>query len=108
MGAELLPAGFVYEPYTVDYVLEKRYVPDFVLADCHVEVKGYFRAGDTTKYKVVAQTLQQEGLEFVFLFQTPNKKIRKGAKMTMAQWADRNQIPWFSSAQEIIDHVLDS
>ena len=108
VGEVLESSGFEYEPFSVDYVLEKKYTPDFVLADCYVECKGYFRPGDTYKYKNIAAQLADQGIEFVFLFMSPHKKVRKGAKMTMAQWAERHVIPWFADAEEVVNYVLDN
>ncbi len=48
-------------------------------------VKGFFRAGDTQKYKAIRDSLDRN-TELVFLLSDPNKKLRKGAQMTMGEW----------------------
>jgi hypothetical protein len=35
-------------------------------------------------------------MELVFILQYPNKKVRKGSKLTMSQWCDKEKIKWFS------------
>lgn len=85
-----------YESYTVDYWQKKRYTPDFVLNNTFIEVKGFFRPGDQAKYIAVKEQLEEYKIEFVFLFSHPNKPVRKGAKLTMAGWAEKNNIKWFS------------
>ena len=45
--------------------------------------------------------------ELVFVLMQPNKKIRKGAKMTMSQWCDKEGLLWYTidTLQELIDYV---
>lgn len=103
VGEVLECYGFVYEPLKLSYHVPRNYTPDFVWMDLIVEVKGYFRAGDTQKYKAIRDSLPLNTL--VFLLQSPGKKIRKGAKMTMAEWCEANEIDWFHV--EDLDGFLD-
>ena len=100
--------GFDYEPFTVPYVIERSYRPDFVhnASGTLVECKGYFRDGDTKKYTSIRDSLPT-GQQLVFVLMQPNKKIRKGAKMTMSQWCDKEGILWYTlnTLQELIDYV---
>jgi hypothetical protein len=102
---------FDYEPYTVPYTIKRSYRPDFVhnASGVLVECKGYFRDGDTKKYTSVRDSLP-EGQELVFVLMQPNKKIRKGAKMTMSEWCDKENILWYTieTLQELIDHVANT
>jgi len=103
--------GFDYEPFTIPYVISRSYRPDFVhnASGTLVECKGYFRDGDTKKYTSIRDSLP-EGQELVFVLMSPSKKIRKGAKMTMAQWCDKEGILWYNieTLQELIDHVTNT
>ena len=102
---------FDYEPFTVPYTISRSYRPDFVDSSgaCLVECKGYFRDGDTKKYTSIRDSLP-EGQELVFVLMQPNKKIRKGAKMTMSEWCDKENILWYTieTLQELIDHVANT
>ena len=102
---------FDYEPFTVPYVISRSYRPYFVhnASGTLVECKGYFRDGDTKKYTSVRDSLP-EGQELVFVLMSPNKKIRKGAKMTMAQWCDKEGILWYNieTLQELINYVTNT
>ena len=102
---------FDYEPFTVPYTIERSYRPDFVhsASGVLVECKGYFSDGDTKKYTSVRDSLP-EGQTLVFVLMQPNKKIRKGAKMTMSQWCDKENILWYTieTLQELIDHVTNT
>jgi len=102
---------FDYEPFTVPYIISRSYRPDFVhsASNTLVECKGYFRDGDTKKYTSVRDSLP-EGQELVFVLMSPNKKIRKGAKMTMAQWCDKEGILWYNieTLQELINYVTNT
>jgi hypothetical protein len=103
MGAVLEPAGFSYEPHALTYTVTKRYTPDFVLGDTLVEAKGWFRPGDRQKYKAVVKTLLFQ--ELVFLLQYPNKKVQKGAKLTMAGWCNKEGIRWFEDPEAVVTYA---
>ena len=100
--------GFLYEPFTVPYTIHRNYKPDFVheATGTLVECKGFFRDGDTKKYKSVRDSLPKDQ-RLVFVLMHPNKKIRKGATMTMAQWCDKEEIMWYTidTLQELISDV---
>ena len=99
---------FDYEPFTVPYTIQRSYRPDFVhsASGVLVECKGFFRDGDTKKYTSIRDSLPA-GQRLVFVLMQPNKRIRKGAKMTMAQWCDKEGILWYNieTLQELIDYV---
>ena len=103
--------GFDYEPFTVPYTIERNYRPDFVhrSAGVLVECKGFFREGDTKKYTSIRDSLPDDQ-QLVFILMQPNKKIRKGAKMTMSQWCDKEGILWYNidTVQELIDYVTNT
>jgi len=93
--AELVPRGmFKFEPYTVPYTIYRNYKPDFVYDDFLIECKGYFRVGDTQKYKAIKDSLIFQ--ELIFVLSDPNKKLRKGAKMTMGQWCEKEGFKHFT------------
>ena len=75
--------------------MERKYKPDFCKGGVLIEVKGYFRPGDQAKYLAVIDSLDDDK-ELVFVFANPDKKVRKGAKSTMADWCDRHGIRYFS------------
>lgn len=100
--------GFEYEPITIPYTIYRNYRPDFVHAASGtvVECKGFFREGDTKKYTSVRDSLPK-GQKLVFVLMHPNKKIRRGAKMTMSEWCDKEGIVWYTidTLQELINDV---
>jgi len=102
---------FNYEPFTVPYTISRSYRPDFVDTSglYLIECKGYFRDGDTKKYTSIRDSLP-EGQELIFVLMQPNKRIRKGAKMTMAQWCDKEKILWYNieTLQELISYVTNA
>jgi len=102
---------FDYEPFTIPYTISRSYRPDFVdVSGLYlIECKGYFRDGDTKKYTSIRDSLP-EGQELIFVLMQPNKRIRKGAKMTMAQWCDKEGILWYNidTLQELISYVANA
>ena len=87
----------------IEYYLKFDYLPDFYYENklgytFLIEVKGYFRPGDIKKYAGVANALRNDEVrELVFLFADPNKPVRKGAKLTMAKWAEKHGCAWFAT-----------
>jgi hypothetical protein len=49
----------------------------------------------------------EEGQTLVFVLMNPNKKIRKGATMTMAQWCDKEGLAWYTldTVEELMKDV---
>lgn len=99
VGTWMEDLGGEYESFVVDYTLARTYTPDFTFEHegVQVEIKGWFRPGDRQKYLAINESLIADDWTFVFIFQNPNKPVGKGAKSTMADWADRNGIPWFAA-----------
>ncbi len=90
---------FEYEPSSISYSVERRYVPDLKLSDTlYVELKGYFRPDATSKMKAVKA--QHPELDIRFVFQKASatvqgaKKRKDGTKMTCSEWAERNGFVW--------------
>lgn len=85
-----------YEPASFEYKVSRKYTPDFVKEhqgfETWFEVKGFFRVGDTQKYKAIRKAYPNHLL--VFVFSNPLKKVRKGAKLTMAEWATKEGWSW--------------
>ena len=106
---EVAKKGFLYEPYDIPYTVHRKYKPDFVNEEkkVMVEVKGFFRIGDTLKYKSIRDTILVDNWELVFLLSNPNKKVRKGGKITMGQWCDKEGFKHYTlhTAQELIKYV---
>ena len=93
IGDELV--GWSYEPYHIPYIIKRKYIPDFTRGKILVECKGFFRAGDTQKYKAIRDSLHSQ--ELVFVFTNSNKKVRKGSKLTMGEWCDKEGFKWFTT-----------
>ena len=100
---------FKYEPYKLPYIISKKYLPDFVHEDKKIliEAKGYFRVGDTQKYTSIRDSIEK--WELVFVLSDPNKKVRKGSKMTMGQWCDKEGFAHFTvkTTKELLKYVRD-
>ncbi len=87
--------NYQYEPGTIDYTLQCRYKPDFVLINgVHLEVKGYFPSKD--RRKMLAVKKDNPDLDIRMVFQKPYNTIYKGSKTTYAQWCERHGFPWTS------------
>ena len=97
-----------YEPTAMSYYVPRQYTPDFVNGSLVVEAKGYFREGDTQKYRAINAECKDLGLTFVMVLMNPDKKVRKGATLNMSGWCEKNGIPWFtvetlSKLKEMVD-----
>jgi len=114
VATQLQPFGFSYEPFQVPYEIPRKYTPDFVYEDNRgrgylIECKGYFRAGDTQKYKAVSKSLPWTQ-ELIFVLMKPNQKVSKSTKLTMAEWCDKHDILWYTidTLKELVDYVSDT
>lgn len=99
---------FEFEPIKVPYVTYRNYIPDFVYKtdvghNVMIECKGFFRVGDTQKYKAIRDSNKFD--ELIFVFTNGNKKLRKGSKMTLGQWCEKEGFEWFT--EETIDELLE-
>ncbi len=113
VSKQLQPYGFSYEPFQVPYRIERKYTPDFVYErndkQYLIECKGYFRSGDTQKYRSVVKCLGSNQ-ELIFILMKPNQKVSKSTKNTMAQWCDKHEILWYTidTLKELVDYVTDT
>ena len=100
---------FEYEPYRLPYSIHNKYVPDFVHdgKKILIEAKGYFRVGDTQKYTAIRDCMPE--WELVFVLSDPYKKVRKGGKITMGQWCDKEGFAHFTvkTTKELLKYVRD-
>tara|TARA_R110002124_G_scaffold62522_2_gene170896 strand:+ start:395 stop:763 length:369 start_codon:yes stop_codon:yes gene_type:complete len=87
--------GFQYEPVRLPYVVHRKYVPDFICdrTGAMIETKGYFRVGDTQKYKAIRDCIDRP---LIFVFSNPKTKVRKGSKTTLGDWCDKEGFAYFS------------
>jgi hypothetical protein len=86
-------------------VTHRKYKPDFVdkkTGDV-IETKGFFRSGDTQKYTAIRDMITPTKL--VFVLSDPNKKVRKGSKITMGQWCAKEGFDFYT-LDEYADHVI--
>jgi len=97
--AKQLGKEWKYEPSRIAYTVRRNYIPDFVSGKHYIEVKGFFRAGDTQKYKAIAEQLQFEGKNLIFLMPNPDKMTRKGGKTSYRDWCKKHNIPIFSTKE---------
>tara|TARA_R110000824_G_scaffold145307_1_gene313565 strand:+ start:64 stop:498 length:435 start_codon:yes stop_codon:yes gene_type:complete len=89
--------GYTFEPERMPYIISRKYVPDFVKGDIVIECKGFFRAGDTLKYKSIRDCYPNK--EFIFVLSNPEKKVRKGSKLNMGQWCFKEGFAFFTVKQ---------
>jgi len=104
--AEVAPRGlFKYEPFKLPYEVKHDYLPDFVHKNFLIECKGFFRTGDTQKYKAIRDCIPT--YELVFLLSDKHKKVRKGSKMTMEQWCTKEGFKCFTLGEldKLLKHV---
>ncbi|MEM4547065.1 MAG: hypothetical protein QW328_09965 [Nitrososphaerota archaeon] len=80
---------FKYEPFSLKYVLEKRYSPDFMIEGSGfvIECKGNFTGED--RKKLLAVRAMNPHVEIKLLFMRDNKLHRK-SKMRYSDWAEKH------------------
>jgi hypothetical protein len=82
-----LPAD--YEAKTFQYVRPSHYTPDWKIHDkLYLETKGEFASSQ--RANLVAFKAQHPDVEIILVFAEASNKLHKRAKMTYAEWADKN------------------
>lgn len=82
-----------YEPYALNYLLKGNYYPDFVLPNgIIVETKGYFDS--RARAKMIAVKKHNPTLDIRLVFMNSRTKVRKGSKMTYADWCEKYHFPY--------------
>jgi len=77
-----------HEPIKLPYVLQKNYIPDFVLEDGYIhEAKGRFTAVD--RAKMIAVRDANPGIKIKMIFQRDNY-LTKSKAMRYSGWCERN------------------
>lgn len=100
--ADILGDEWEYEPTSHTYTITREYTPDFVQDNKWIEVKGFFREGDTHKYKSIREAYPD--IHMTFVFHAPDKRVRKRNKITMAEWASKNGWDWIS-VKDLDDNI---
>lgn len=82
-----------YEPYSLAYLMKGNYYPDFVLPNgIIVEAKGYFDS--RARAKMIAVKKNNPELDIRMLFMNSRTKVRKGSKLTYADWCEKYKFPF--------------
>ena len=105
--SEKLDGQYKFEPYNLPYTVHKKYLPDFVHEDkaILIECKGFFRGGDTQKYTAIRESMPE--WELIFVLSNPNKKVRKGGKITMGEWCEKEGFQHYTveTAKEMTRYI---
>ena len=86
--------NFKYEPVKFPYILEKNYIPDFILEgyDFIIETKVYFTPADRAKLLAVRKMNPKVDIRLVFM--NPYTKINSKSKTRYSDWCDKNGFKW--------------
>ena len=91
-----LGVTFNFEPGWIKYLKPAkvhRYLPDFVVGNIIIEVKGRFDSADRVKHLNIRKHYghpDDGGLDIRFLFSNPRQKISKKSQTTYAMWCERH------------------
>jgi len=90
--------NYLYEPDKLVYSVERYYIPDLLVNDIYIELKGYFRQDAQRKMRAVKKQHPDKEIRFVFQNASSTiqgaKKRKNGSKMTCAEWADLYGFKW--------------
>tara|TARA_A100001201_G_scaffold99040_1_gene85237 strand:- start:1333 stop:1785 length:453 start_codon:yes stop_codon:yes gene_type:complete len=88
---------YSYEGVKIEWedLAYRTYTPDFILHNnIIIETKGMFTAIDRRKHLAIKK--QHPELDIRFIFENSNRKLRKGAKSTYAQWCIRYDFRYYT------------
>jgi hypothetical protein len=84
---------FEYESLKLNYTVEAKYTPDFILPNGVIlEAKGYFKPED--RRKMLAVKKQHPDLDIRLVFQAPYNTLSKESKTTYSDWAEKHGFLW--------------
>jgi hypothetical protein len=86
---------FSYEATKLRYEIPARtasYTPDFQIGNMLIEAKGWFKAEDRTKLRLVKKSHPNADIRLVF--QRAQSKISKSSPTTYGKWCDDHGFPW--------------
>ena len=92
-----LNTSYIYEGIKIEWedLAYRTYTPDFILHNnIIIETKGMLTATDRRKHLFIKK--QHPELDIRFVFENSNRKLRKGAKSTDAQWCVRYNFNYYS------------
>jgi hypothetical protein len=94
--AKILGRKATYETEVLQYVMPKRYTPDFVVAlpsdgRLYLEVKGFFRREDQAKMRAVKRCNPTTDIRMYF----PNDNKVQGGRMTNSEWCKKYEFPFY-------------
>lgn len=87
-----------YETEKLVYVLEKEYIPDFIITfkdgrKLYIECKGYFKYPDREKMVAVKKANPDLDIRMVFYRDNPGQ-LGRGSKMKPSEWATKHGFPY--------------
>lgn len=90
-----------YETEKLDYVIERNYIPDFVVKfkdgrKMYIEAKGWFRPEDRSKMKAVKRKHPDLDIRIIF---PSNNKLNKHSKTRYSDWCDNVGFPYHVGTQ---------
>ena len=78
---------YCYEEGWLSYSLAKKYKPDFLLPNgIYIEVKGWFKAEDQRKHRVLRE--QHPDMDLRFVFGNIHSKVQ-GGRFTCQEWCEK-------------------
>lgn len=94
VSQKLPRARWKYEPERIEYMLPKRYIPDFVIATksgkkIYLEVKGWMRWEDQQKMRAVKNSRPEMDIRFYFA----NDNKVQTSEMTNSEWCEKYDFP---------------
>lgn len=89
-------ALYEYEGESIEYVMPKKYIPDFIIekkdgSKLYLEVKGWYRFEDMFKMKAVKR--DNPGLDIRMVF-AHDGKVSSKSDMRYSDWCDKNGFPY--------------
>lgn len=90
ISQKLPRARWKYEPERIEYMLPKRYIPDFVVTTrsgkkIYLEVKGWMRWEDQQKMRAVKNSRPDLDIRFVF---AADNRVQT-SEMRCSEWCDK-------------------
>lgn len=93
---QLLSYGLspIYEQSKYEYILKRKYTPDFQVGDVFIEVKGWWPPHERQKFLSVLAANPK--LKIFVALQRPEQRLSKTSSTTLAKWCEKHGVCWSS------------
>lgn len=84
----------IYEASKLPYVLERNYIPDWVIPSHGIIIEAKGKLDPQSRAKMIAVKKKHPHLDIRFVFARASNKLNRNSKTTYGEWATKHGFKW--------------